>query len=670
MSVQPRFKLPQNASSSLHQRRKSSISIKARPNTSADCLFCTRKLKESYYPKMIVKALFSKFASSQNYYYTRDINDILANNRTKAVISHKDLVAYLEEDEEYLKRYYQIHENSFKMKLLVEYYKFHKDIPRLFMTPTCDVLNRYHDKKRRIEYVKIKKMLKDQEKQENRSIVSDTNIQETGNSNQDSEKKCEPRLKIPMGNVLDGIDLDKEEPARPKDQLAKMLNQGNKCEISNSYSLMDLNRKLLEITDQRSELFLDEKQAKFHDLSNFLAFLKTNKTKKKPTNLDELSEIEKETTDSGFCVINIPSKQIFKNEPEPKTEKKQKPKENIPIVTNKEIFAGMKKLDLTKLKKNEENLNINSKFDESRPLSSNRKKSQAQSNRNPIPALPLPSKTMRDEIKTQRNFNPGLTNGLYKINSERTTYEKKSKNFVEIANEAANKIINKSQSILKKDQQTINNQKTTISSFKSNHNRVNSLYSNNIKTQTQFKITNKDNTGSPVLKNPPAMATTYNNFFQTRNNLKKETPDETYNFNNNKNTNSIKQNKKISHKYTKSDPNLLLPKMMQGLTTSNNTNNNSNHGNNIIHASQGLFSIKENASEVKRKIEHSKKLSMNLKNEPEGIKKNVTQHTSSNSNLKSNPQFYTINQNNILNIYFGEEAKGMKFISNFTILFN
>jgi len=170
-----------------------------------------------------------------------------------------------------------------------------------------------------------------------------------------------------------------------------------------------------------------------------------------------------------------------------------------------------------------------------------------------------------------------------------------------------------------------------------------------------------------VAKNHPAMAT-YNNFFQTRTTLKKDTPDENYNFN--KNTMNIKSTKKISHKYTKSDPNLLLPKMMQGLNYHNNNNNNINinniNNNNVIHGSQGLFSIKENI-EIKRKIDHTKKLSMNMKNENEGIKKHATQHVSSNSNsnlnLKPNPQFYTINQNNILNIYFGDDAKGNQKIT-------
>lgn len=42
---------------------------------------------------------------------------------------------------------------------LTEYYKYHKDIPRLFMLSIGNLMNRYYDKRRRIEYQRIKKQL-------------------------------------------------------------------------------------------------------------------------------------------------------------------------------------------------------------------------------------------------------------------------------------------------------------------------------------------------------------------------------------------------------------------------------------------------------------------------------------------------------------------------------
>jgi hypothetical protein len=43
--------------------------------------------------------------------------------------------------------------------MLSEYYKYHKDISRLFMIPQSKTMNKYHDKIRKIEYRRITKML-------------------------------------------------------------------------------------------------------------------------------------------------------------------------------------------------------------------------------------------------------------------------------------------------------------------------------------------------------------------------------------------------------------------------------------------------------------------------------------------------------------------------------
>ena len=55
---------------------------------------------------MINKALFAKYSASQNYYYTKDINDICSNNRSTVVIKYKDLEC-LDDEEEFLKRFYK-----------------------------------------------------------------------------------------------------------------------------------------------------------------------------------------------------------------------------------------------------------------------------------------------------------------------------------------------------------------------------------------------------------------------------------------------------------------------------------------------------------------------------------------------------------------------------------
>ena len=38
------------------------------------------------------------------------------------------------------------------MKLIVEYYKYHNNVPRLYMTPTIKFVNKFYDKHRKIKY--------------------------------------------------------------------------------------------------------------------------------------------------------------------------------------------------------------------------------------------------------------------------------------------------------------------------------------------------------------------------------------------------------------------------------------------------------------------------------------------------------------------------------------
>lgn len=80
------------------------------------------------------------------------------------VINFLDDICFSEEDE-YMKRYYQKSNSADRLTSLVEYYKYHKDIPRSFMMPESDVVNGkphysdYHDKMRKVNYYKIKRFL-------------------------------------------------------------------------------------------------------------------------------------------------------------------------------------------------------------------------------------------------------------------------------------------------------------------------------------------------------------------------------------------------------------------------------------------------------------------------------------------------------------------------------
>lgn len=50
------------------------------------------------------------------------------------------------------------------MKHLTEYYKFHSDLPRLFMQHLAPIMDHMHVKKRRIEFNRIAKMFEEENK--------------------------------------------------------------------------------------------------------------------------------------------------------------------------------------------------------------------------------------------------------------------------------------------------------------------------------------------------------------------------------------------------------------------------------------------------------------------------------------------------------------------------
>jgi hypothetical protein len=113
----------------------------------------------------------------------------------------------LDEEEEFLKRFYQFSEYPFKIKMLTEYYKYHRDIARMFMVPTTHVLNKYHDKKRRVEYVRITRMIREENEKAANAGKTEAELMK------EATKKNENYLNYqPIENkILDTMDLYTEE---------------------------------------------------------------------------------------------------------------------------------------------------------------------------------------------------------------------------------------------------------------------------------------------------------------------------------------------------------------------------------------------------------------------------------------------------------------------------
>ena len=103
--------------------------------------------------------MYKKYSSSQNYYYIRDINDIIGETRTQAVILYKQTMDFQTEGEQ-IKKYVDSQSYPRKMRGLVDYYRYHKEIPRVFAKSVYDLYFDHHDRKRKVEYVIITRNLK------------------------------------------------------------------------------------------------------------------------------------------------------------------------------------------------------------------------------------------------------------------------------------------------------------------------------------------------------------------------------------------------------------------------------------------------------------------------------------------------------------------------------
>ena len=66
---------------------------------------------------------------------------------------------HLQEKTESLTKYYRKTHYENKIKELTTFYKFHQEVPRLFMKDKCVVIHYYYDAKRRINYERIRRLL-------------------------------------------------------------------------------------------------------------------------------------------------------------------------------------------------------------------------------------------------------------------------------------------------------------------------------------------------------------------------------------------------------------------------------------------------------------------------------------------------------------------------------
>lgn len=124
----------------------------------------------------VQRLLYEKYSSSQTYFYTNKINEIVRERRSAVNIFYED-VEYLLDLEENLKRWYQMREFDNKMFTFKEYYFYHQDCPRIFLKGIEEAYAKWQDKKRDLVYKKLKIAYNESNSSDSDSRVDDQKSQ-------------------------------------------------------------------------------------------------------------------------------------------------------------------------------------------------------------------------------------------------------------------------------------------------------------------------------------------------------------------------------------------------------------------------------------------------------------------------------------------------------------
>lgn len=123
-----------------------------------DCPLCQQHIKQKAMPKLIHKALFSKYSNSITYFFTKGVNDILAGNKSRALVDFIE-DSYWLPDKECIVGFVPRANFQERFQNLWKYHQFNIDQPRHDSKGITEVLETFFNGKRKIQEKAIKKML-------------------------------------------------------------------------------------------------------------------------------------------------------------------------------------------------------------------------------------------------------------------------------------------------------------------------------------------------------------------------------------------------------------------------------------------------------------------------------------------------------------------------------
>lgn len=104
------------------------------------------------------KYMQTKYSISSRIHFLRPIDSIVTASRDQLYVEHKFLQDY-DDNSEYMRRYYKRRETSAKINQLCEYFKYHYEIPRIFLEGYIQIIDSFHDRRRHKIYQQVKCMI-------------------------------------------------------------------------------------------------------------------------------------------------------------------------------------------------------------------------------------------------------------------------------------------------------------------------------------------------------------------------------------------------------------------------------------------------------------------------------------------------------------------------------
>ncbi|CAK57832.1 unnamed protein product (macronuclear) [Paramecium tetraurelia] len=123
-----------------------------------DCLFCQKygrvTTDKINFAPLLNRALYTKYSQSQ--WNGKKYEDLFSTKPVSWVIQFKDQLTF-EDLDEFLKRFYPKSDHQSKFDQLLEYYKYHKDVPRMFLTRVSDLAIYFYEKKNTLDRQSIER---------------------------------------------------------------------------------------------------------------------------------------------------------------------------------------------------------------------------------------------------------------------------------------------------------------------------------------------------------------------------------------------------------------------------------------------------------------------------------------------------------------------------------